>query len=204
VNQDTKNLADIATAMSVARRAALQQSRRKQQIHHYWRNGPVPYTPTVYADNGAWDFPGSIQLEQQIIGLILDGAPAELFDWTDPPTPESLEHNRSAPHLWEYANRRPKPTPRKITNVNGATGYGLTALQDESDILAGAPSGERNDQLNMSAFNLGQLVGSDDLPEHVVTAELSALARSIGLDESEIGPTLRSGLSAGKAKPRCR
>jgi hypothetical protein len=95
----------------------------------------------------------------------------------------------------------PRPT------INGATNYGLVALHDECEILAGFPTQGGNNQLNMSAFKLGQLVASGDLPEQLVVDELTAVARMIGLDDYQIlgsgdGGTLYSGLRAGMSAPR--
>jgi hypothetical protein len=108
----------------------------------------------------------------------------------------------------EAARQRANATaqrPRRATKrsaESGCTGYGLSALERESKILHDTPGGRRNHQLNTSAFNLGQLVASGDLPEQAVVDALSYEARHIGLRRSEIGPSLRSGLNKGKATPR--
>jgi hypothetical protein len=194
--------------MAAARHAALQQERRTNQIAHYRRNGPVPRTPNAFTDNNVQDFIGSIQLQNRIIELILDGALANISDWADPPTPESLRHNADSPHVMQAIQPpTPKPGPRNKTNdppIMGATEYGLGALQREYDILASTPEGGRNDQANTSAFNLGQLIASGDLPEGLVVEQLWAAAMRTGLPTSEIRTALRSGLESGKSKPRSR
>jgi putative DNA primase/helicase len=80
--------------------------------------------------------------------------------------------------------------------------YAKSALEQELDILARAPSGERNDQLNTSAFSLGTLVGAGLLNEAEVIQKLEIVARAIGLNEREIMPTINSGLGDGKLEPR--
>ncbi len=206
---------DINTAMLVARHEALQQRTRKNQINHYRRHGPVPATPMLYADSDpgdgvpSWervgDFPATAQLEHRIIGLILDGAPAHLFAWNDPPTTGSLWLNKTAPSRWQAIQRPPRPRNKAgDPPVHGATEYGLEGLLDEYNILAGASEGERNNQANISAFNLGQLVASGDLPEALVVEQLWDAATATGLPTSEIRTALRSGLEAGKRTPRSR
>ena len=61
---------------------------------------------------------------------------------------------------------------------------------------------QRNDTLNSAAFKLGQLVPYGILDSAVITQDLAAMARAIGLDESEIEPTIASGLKAGRQCPR--
>ncbi|WP_255783412.1 AAA family ATPase [Mycobacteroides abscessus] len=80
--------------------------------------------------------------------------------------------------------------------------YGRAAFDDELAILAATTEGARNDQLNTSAFSLGQLVGAGRLDEQEVIDALAVTARAIGLDESEIMPTIRSGMQKGMADPR--
>lgn len=84
-----------------------------------------------------------------------------------------------------------EPTPR-----------GRSALQGEVQTLATAVEGSRNDTLNRAAFNLGQLVGSGDLPDALVVDELTAVARQVGLADSEIHATIKSGMDSGAATPR--
>ena len=79
--------------------------------------------------------------------------------------------------------------------------YATVALQAESDRVAQAPVGARNDTLNRAAFALGRLVGAGLLDERAVTRELSAAARQAGLGRVEIARTIRSGLTAGRRQP---
>ena len=99
----------------------------------------------------------------------------------------------------------PRPNDKR---VNGATAYGLKALRGECELLANTPPNtRRNAQLNNSAFALGQLIASGDLPEQLVVEELAAAARACGLPTLKIlgsgtAGTLYSGLNSGKANPR--
>lgn len=119
-----------------------------------------------------------------------------------------LEHLKQKP-------QRPTSPPPQINgyhNGNGTNGhhvdldekirYARSALERELDILARTAEGGRNEQLNKSAFNLGQLVSAGLLDEYEVGQKLESVAIAIGLSEREIKATLRSGLMGGKALPR--
>jgi hypothetical protein len=80
--------------------------------------------------------------------------------------------------------------------------YARTALEREAARVAPARVGTRNDTLNRAAYNLGTLVGSGLLPRSEVEAELTRAAQASGLEAREIASTLRSGLTAGIARPR--
>jgi len=76
------------------------------------------------------------------------------------------------------------------------------ALDQEISLLRAAPEGQRNNQLNHSAYSLGQIVGAKLLDRPTVEEELTRAATTCGLDEKEIEPTIKSGIDAGMKKPR--
>ena len=80
--------------------------------------------------------------------------------------------------------------------------YAEKALQTELEIIKSTQEGNRNNQLNISTFNLGQLIGSQALNEEKVIELLLEAALSTGLEHSETLTTIRGGLQAGKTKPR--
>lgn len=80
--------------------------------------------------------------------------------------------------------------------------YAAAALRDEVLTLAGTPEGNRNKQLNNSAFNLGQFVAVGLLSEDEVISELTRAAENTGLDSDAIRKTVISGMEAGKQHPR--
>jgi hypothetical protein len=63
------------------------QPTRKAQIVAYRQTGPRPPLPTTD------DFIDNCKRDDAAIALILEGAPPQLFDWTHPPTPETLRRN---------------------------------------------------------------------------------------------------------------
>jgi P4 family phage/plasmid primase-like protien len=80
--------------------------------------------------------------------------------------------------------------------------YAEAALENEVSILANTSEGERNTQLNKSAFVLGQFVSAGYLKEAEVIGALSSAADYAGLSHDEIEKTIRSGLEAGAKYPR--
>jgi hypothetical protein len=80
--------------------------------------------------------------------------------------------------------------------------YAEAALRKEVLILAGTPEGDRNDQLNKSAYAMGQFLSAGLLSEAEITSDLSLAANCAGLAPEEIGKTILSGLEAGQRHPR--
>ncbi|MBO3739661.1 bifunctional DNA primase/polymerase [Actinoplanes flavus] len=93
------------------------------------------------------------------------------------------------------------PPPVRERPVAHPGRYAEAALEAETDRVARAPAGSRNDTLNRAAFALGRLVGAGLLAESTVCWELTAAARHAGLGWTEIRGTLRSGLTAGRRQP---
>ena len=86
--------------------------------------------------------------------------------------------------------------------VYRGSAYGRAALQGELNTLARTQIGARNNQLNKSAFSLGQLLAAGLLDRTEVEHTLTIVAAAIGLGAREIQSTLRSGLEAGMKHPR--
>jgi hypothetical protein len=79
--------------------------------------------------------------------------------------------------------------------------YGQAALTNECAKVAEAPDGDRNNQLNRSAYALFGLVAGGVLDEDDVEVNLSNAAIVAGLDISETVKTLASAKSAGMRRP---
>lgn len=95
-----------------------------------------------------------------------------------------------------------RSAPSSPANQNRPSEYGRRALDSEIAVLKSAGEGNRNHQLNTSAFALGQLIASGDLDERATGFALMAAALAIGLDEEESQKTIESGFAAGMASPR--
>lgn len=105
---------------------------------------------------------------------------------------------------WLVALLRPAralTAPRGIVR-RSSSAYARRALEAEVGRLSMAPVGDRNHQLNRSAFSLGQLVAAGALDVREVVEALAATAGRIGLEAGEIAATIQSGLNRGMAQPR--
>jgi hypothetical protein len=100
---------------------------------------------------------------------------------------------------------RPKP-PRRVTSMPVVHNpsehpWVRAAFDGELRDLRLAAEGTRNDQLNRTAFNLGQLV-PHALNRYEVESVLQSEAAGIGLTDRETLATIRSGIEAGMEQPR--
>lgn len=100
--------------------------------------------------------------------------------------------------------QRVKEARQKATASDEARNrrYAEVALKDEVLTLAGTASGDRNNQLNLSAFAMAQFIAAGLLTESEVISELTRAAENTGLDSEEIQKTIISALDAGKLHPR--
>jgi Bifunctional DNA primase/polymerase, N-terminal len=121
--------------------------------------------------------------------------------WTLPPEPppnwltELLDVNEAvaAANPCNSIAQRAQ-APAIAPSLAGSDRYLLKALETELAILAGAPEGQRNAQLNESAFRLLRL--ADRLEPSAITHALISVARSTGLEDSEINETIASAARA--------
>jgi predicted P-loop ATPase len=109
-----------------------------------------------------------------------------------------------------YSQSKTTPPPSNGSHGPRPSGtsfnYALVALERECAAVINAQSGGRNDQLNRSSFNLGQLIAAGALDESIVRERLYNAAAACGLIKDD-GPqqvhsTINSGIAAGMAKPR--
>lgn len=80
--------------------------------------------------------------------------------------------------------------------------YYENAFRRECDRLCSAPAGERNNALNRSCFNVGQLVAEGGVDEEQAKDAMERIAVELGLSGGEISATIRSGIESGKRKRR--
>lgn len=110
---------------------------------------------------------------------------------------EFIEDKRkeSQPETVKTTSSSTPPLPA----INNA--YGMTALHNECRNIS-TTMVNINDQLNLSAFKLGQLVGLGFLSESLVESELLKAAAHLSAKDGEnlSIKTIRSGLNAGKKK----
>jgi putative DNA primase/helicase len=107
-----------------------------------------------------------------------------------------------------FSARRTAPAPPAFgTDVDAAVRrYALNALEAECAELARTPVGQRNIEINTSAFRIGQLVGAGALSIAVARAALEDVVAGMiarGGGDYEAGcKTVDNGLSAGMGSPR--
>lgn len=176
-------------------------------IHCYVR-APNPCPPTTVSDiapkidtrgeGGQVTFPGSAHPH----GGVYRWANGPLAVADLPPLPRDLLPPPKTVRKRELIP--PGDTVYIPTSVPAPDGYIAKALHSEIHAVRTAPEGGRNDQLNRSAFNLGQLVAGGELDCAHVQDELEAAANHAGLGSREIEATIRSGLNSGMQQPRKR
>lgn len=99
--------------------------------------------------------------------------------------PEALRRKDAA----EAARQRaiaPAQRPRSRPKSKSMGGYAQQALSNEMDTLRKTGKGRRNEQLNIAAFNLGQLVQPGGLTFEEVRVGLTSAALYTGLKQSEL------------------
>lgn len=136
-------------------------------------------------------------------GSVVNGQPYEVTDERDPvPLPPWIADLADPP--------RPSPAsrPRPCSAPSHPDAYAEAALRGEAEAVRSAPVGQRNHQLNVSSFRLGQLAAGGVLTEGDVLAAMLAAAEACGLlaedGRAKCERTIRSGLTAGVTQPRGR
>lgn len=135
---------------------------------------------------------------------------ADEFDfWTFAAAPEwLLDLITAEPEKTEEPRPEPGPQSEDRGRRTGSAieRYVAAAVEKECDIVARCSRGGRNNQLNISAFNLGTLVGANVLGSAEAVRRLYAAAEASGLVKGDgrasVDATIESGLTDGAAKPR--
>lgn len=173
-------------------------------VHYYLRPGAKPVGNSVgrlgsgidiRGDGGYVVAPGSIHRSGKLYKF-LPGR--DLNDIKIAKIPKSLRKALLTGEPSRPVLLLPIPPSKK----GRAKAYIRSALNRELERLGKAPVHQRNDTLNRCAFKVGQLLPYDLLNRTKIVRDLTRVATAIGLEESEIGATIESGLSAGMRHPR--
>ena len=127
------------------------------------------------------------------------------YQWRNPPQTALPAAPEWLINILEARDSDPSPAASSPGSAQGGAGpsaYAQKALADELDKIARAPDGQRNSQLNKSAFALGTIVGAGELDEESTAAALVEAGIATGLPAGEARDTVRSGLKAGMLRPR--
>lgn len=184
------------------------------------RNGAVetpndfPATRTVRTPSGGWHLYFNVPADVALRGKAAQGVDVKRGGKGYVLAPPSTNADGVAYELTdsyaiadmpaEVLERIRKDAPAPIVGSDGFTyvgTYGKRALESECGRMALAREGERNEQLNKSAFAIGQLVAGGVLEESALL-ELALAAERAGLEPREIENTMASGYEAGLREPR--
>jgi hypothetical protein len=113
--------------------------------------------------------------DREPFGIPPEPAPNWLLDLLDPPAQPQAPRQ-----AWNGPGR---PTDDR---------YLLRAIEAELALVASAPQGRRNEQLNESAFNLFRFAQEGRLDAGAIAHGLEAAALHAGLEDKEIEATLKS------------
>lgn len=169
----------------------------RQPIGHALGNGrgSLPAGIDVRGAGGYVIAPGS---------HLADGRMYELFGTlTEAPVlPDWLVQVITGPKHHPVERRATTPSERPTDERIKA--YLEKALSDELESVRYAPRGQRNHQLNRSAFSLGQMVASGWIGEREVTDLLTDAAAELSADDgpASVAKTIASGLHSGMRQPR--
>lgn len=116
------------------------------------------------------------------------------------PAPAPAPAPASAPRARSAARSAPR-SPNRPSDDERRKLYAASALERTVAAVASAAPGARNETLNARAYSIGRIVASGWLVRQEVTRALLEAALRAGLPKSEAVATIRSGLTAGAAKP---
>lgn len=171
---------------------------------HIWVRGTIPSNFLGAKDEGPRIEMYDHQKYFTVTGKHVPGTPETIEDGQEELTAlynEICQQREAQKSSKQKKVPRDEPKPR-IDSPYG-TPYGLSALQSELMNMAMAVNGSRNNQLNRSAYALGQLLSGGELRDRsYIERELGATAQGVGLEDREIEHTMRSGLEDGMQEPR--
>src|SRR5690606_16342625 len=90
----------------------------------------------------------------------------------------------------------------RLVGRSGGPGYGATALARECRAVAETLPGGRNEQLNRSAYAIGQLVAGGAINRYDAAQALPQAARECRLDSREAIDTINRAFDAAENSPR--
>jgi hypothetical protein len=173
--------------------------------HHYFKapSNPIPSSVKrvgagidVRAEDGYVVGPGS-QTPDGVYKFALGQGPEEVEVQSLPPWLTELAGIKRITSEGVSAS----PSKLAAAHLPRAKAYAESAFDSERDRFRKAPMHQRNHTLNLCAFKSGRFVARGLLDPARVTAELTNIAKAIGLEDREIAPTIASGLKAGIKNP---
>lgn len=146
-------------------------------------------TDSTFDAARVWRISGTVNRKAQPVRATTVETRFSVYAWDElraaVPRPEATEPTRD----------RVEPADRPFTLDAAAAFVREKAIEP----LQAATKGERNNRLNDAGYLIGHFVEAGFWPKELAVQRLTELGREVGLDENEIGPTIRSGLTAGMA-----
>jgi Bifunctional DNA primase/polymerase, N-terminal len=178
------------------------------QGNHYYFYTEEP-TPTTRVMGTPW---GNIELRSDKTYVI---APPSIHPFTGRPYVASyareIERVHDLREVVEWIkslmrNKHDGQLPPPAGKVYHNTAYGLAALHSESQEVAQAIPGERNNRLYRAALKLGSLIADGKLTRSTVERELLGAASSLSQNDGEAATlhTIASGINRGLESSRDR
>ncbi len=190
------------------------------------KQGPLPKTVKVMTPHGVHYYfkapshriPNSVSRVGDGIDVRADGGyvvgpgsqtPNGVYKFALGQGPEEVEIKSLPPWLTEMVGAKRATSegvsgsPRKLAAAHElrAKACADAVYKSECDRLRKAPLHQRNNTLNTCAFKLGRFAARQLIDPVRATAELTQIAKAIGLEEREIAATIASGLKAGVKNP---
>lgn len=162
-----------------------------QGVNVRGEGGYIAGAGSIRADHG-----GAYVLEAGTVADLLAApvVPDWLAELLEPPSPE------------RPAIATPMPAPTIAADNPRLKAYVEQAFADELTGVSTCPAGGRNNQLNLAAFALGQMVGAGWVGEDEVRQALVSAAEACGLVHDDgmqaALKTIRSGIGSGRRQPR--
>lgn len=122
-----------------------------------------------------------------------------VYEWLDDPS--GIDTAYMPEWLSELLGAETGSSPSNPSGHGEDVSWAIKALEDEAVLVRNAPFGKRNDQLNASAFKMGQFVGGNLIDAELAKASLLLAAMMNGLSKQEAQRTINSGFTAGKKQP---
>lgn len=126
-----------------------------------------------------------------------------LYRWGEDRSPAQLKPCAAPDWLLDLIETKPMPerSAWQAPHQTGPDRFALKALEAELSMVAAAPAGRRNEQLNASGHALFRFVAQRRLPVDVIQRGLIAAGRHAGLSDAEIMPTIKSAAKARGVSP---
>lgn len=122
-----------------------------------------------------------------------------LYEWIDDPS--GIAEAYMPDWLSNLLGAEAGSSPSSDSAPSTDSSWAIKALEEEALLVRNAPQGKRNNQLNASAFKMGQFSGANLIDADLAKATLLSNAMMNGLSAQEAQDAFKSGFTKGKKQP---